>query len=50
MFKIVLWLGVVVHAFNPSTRRAEAGGGQPVLHTEKPCLEKRGEKKKKKGL
>jgi hypothetical protein len=45
---------VVAHAFNPSTREAEAGGflssrpawstkwvpGQPGLHTEKPCLEK----------
>jgi hypothetical protein len=45
--------GVVMHAFNPSTREAEAGGflsfsGQPGLqsefqdsqgYTEKPCLE-----------
>ena len=46
--------GVVVHAFNPSTQEAEAGGflssrpawstewvpGQPQGYTEKPCLEK----------
>jgi hypothetical protein len=53
---------VVAHAFNPSTREAEAGGfrGQPVDevdesefqdsqgYTEKPCLEKPKKKKKKK--
>jgi hypothetical protein len=47
---------VVAHAFNPSTWEAEAGGFQPVLqsefqdsqgYTEKPCLEKPKEKKKK---
>jgi hypothetical protein len=51
---------VVVHAFNPSTQEAEAGGflsSRPTwsmsefqdsqVYTEKPCLEK---KKKKKGL
>jgi hypothetical protein len=51
---------VVVHAFNPSTREAEAGGflsSQPGLqselqdsqgYTEKPCLEKRKKKQTKK--
>ena len=54
---------VVAHAFNPSTREAEAGGslwvrGQPGLQelvpgqapkiTEKPCLKKKKKKKKKK--
>jgi hypothetical protein len=47
-FKSLLWPGVVAHAFNPSTREAEAGGflssrpawstkwvpGQPGLHRE----------------
>jgi hypothetical protein len=50
--------GVVVHAFNPSTREAEAGDfwvpGQPGLqsefqdsqgYTEKPCLEKKEKKR-----
>jgi hypothetical protein len=50
----------VVHAFDPSTREAEAGDfwvrGQPGLqsefqdsqgYTEKPCLEKPKKKKKK---
>jgi hypothetical protein len=53
--------GVVAHAFNPSTREAEAGGflsrGQSGLqsefqdsqgYTEKPCLEKPKKEKKKK--
>ena len=53
MFEKTIKLGVVVHAFSPSTREAEAGGslrvqGQPGLHsefqdslgyTEKPHLE-----------
>jgi hypothetical protein len=52
---------VVVHAFNPNTQEAEAGGflssRQPGLqsefqdsqgYTEKPCLEKPKKKKKKK--
>jgi hypothetical protein len=58
-FKIVSEPGVVAHAFNPSTREAEAGEvrGQPGLesefqdsqsYTEKPCLEKSKKKKKKK--
>jgi hypothetical protein len=51
--------GVVVHAFNPSTWEAEAGGfwvrGQPGLqsefqdsqnYTEKPCLKKQQQQKK----
>jgi hypothetical protein len=47
--------GVVTHAFNPSTREAEAGG-QPCLqsefqdsqgYTEKPCLKKTKKKRKK---
>jgi hypothetical protein len=49
--------GVVAHAFNPSTREAEAGGflsSRPGLqselqdsqgYTEKPCLEKTKKKK-----
>jgi hypothetical protein len=54
-------LGMVVHAFNPSIREAEAGGflssRQPGVqsecqdsqgYTEKPCLEKPKKKKKKK--
>jgi hypothetical protein len=53
--------GVVAHAFNPSTREAEAGGflssSQPDLqsefqdsqgYTEKRCLEKPKKRKKKK--
>ena len=55
-------LGVVAHAFNPSTREAEAGQadfwvrGHPGLqselqdnqgYTEKPCLEKQNKTKKK---
>jgi hypothetical protein len=54
--------GVVAHAFNPSTLEPEAGGflssrGQPGLqselqdsqgYTEKPCLKKQTNKKKKK--
>jgi hypothetical protein len=56
-----MWPGMVVHAFNPSTREAEAGrflsSSQPGLqselqdsqgYTEKPCLEKQKKKKKKK--
>jgi hypothetical protein len=52
---------VVAHAFNPSTREAEAGGflsSRPAWstsefqdsqgYTEKPCLEKPKKKKKKK--
>jgi hypothetical protein len=43
---------MVVHAFNPSTREAEAGGVQSEFqysqgNTEKPCLEKPKKKKKK---
>ena len=56
---------MVAHAFNPSTREAEAGGslwvwGQPGLQelvpgqeskaTEKPCLEKSEKKKKLKSI
>jgi hypothetical protein len=42
-------LGLVVHAFNPSTQEVEAEAGQPGLqsefqdsqgYTEKPCLKK----------
>jgi hypothetical protein len=47
--------GVVTHAFNPSTREAEAGGflsSRPAWstksYTEKPCLEKPKKKKKRK--
>jgi hypothetical protein len=54
--KMINPLGVVAHAFNPSTREAEAGGfrGQPGLQSEfqdsqgyreKPCLEKQKTKK-----
>jgi hypothetical protein len=55
--------GVVAHAFNPSTREAEAGGflssRQPGLqsefqdsqgYTEKPCLEKQNKQTKKKSI
>jgi hypothetical protein len=41
--KPFLELGVVVHAFNPSTQEAEAGGflsSRPAGYTEKPCLKK----------
>jgi hypothetical protein len=53
--------GVVVHAFNPSTREAEAGrflSSRPAWsiefqdsqgYTEKPCLEKQKTKNKKNG-
>jgi hypothetical protein len=54
---------VVAHAFNLSTREAEAGGflswGQPGLqselqdsqgYTEKPCLKKKKTKQKKKNM
>ena len=52
--------GVVAHAFNPSTREAEAGGflsSRPAVqsefqdsqgYTEKPCLEKPKKEKEKK--
>jgi hypothetical protein len=52
--------GVVAHAFNPSTREAEADGflsSRPAWstkwvpgYTEKPCLEKQKPKKKKKRI
>ena len=38
---------MVVHAFNPSTWEAEAGGF-PVSGTEKPCLEKQNKTKQNK--
>ena len=55
VLRCVYSLAVVAHAFNPSTRKAEAGGfllvrGQPGLqsefqdsrgYTEKPCLGKK---------
>jgi hypothetical protein len=56
------WPGMVAHAFNPSTREAEAGGflssrgawstkrvpGQPGLHRETLCRKKQKQKKNKK--
>jgi hypothetical protein len=52
--------GVVAHAFNPSTREVEAGrflSSRPAWctkwvpgNTEKPCLEKNKNRKKKKNL
>jgi hypothetical protein len=61
---LILKPGVVAHAFNPSTLEPEAGGflssrGQPGLqselqdsqgYTEKPCLKKQTNKKKKKKI
>jgi hypothetical protein len=48
-------LGVVAHAFNPSTRKAEASlvykvSSRTARATEKPCLQKPKEKKKKRAF
>jgi hypothetical protein len=40
-------LGVVAHAFNPSTREAETEFQDSQGYTEKPCLKKKKEKKRK---
>jgi hypothetical protein len=47
--KICLWLGVVAHAFNPSTWEAEAGGflsSRPAWATQKNPASKNQKKKK----